>query len=188
MKVLLDELLPKLFPGLVFQCVPHEGKSDLDKSFPRKLKAWQEPGARFVLMRDNDNADCIGLKAKLVSQCTQSGKPDTLIRLVCQELESWYIGDLAALARAFSDNKINSPANRKRYINPDGCQKPSAEVKRLVPNFQKRSGARLMAAELSLDKNQSHSFNVFVSGVIRILGEMGYKNTYALNSVRAHIS
>ena len=44
MKVLLDGLLPRLFPGLPFLCVPHGGKNDLEKSLPRKLRAWREPG------------------------------------------------------------------------------------------------------------------------------------------------
>ena len=61
MRVLLDAWLPRLFPGWVdgehFQCVPHEGKSDLDRSIPRKLAAWRIPGDRFVIVRDNDNTD-----------------------------------------------------------------------------------------------------------------------------------
>ena len=63
MKRLLEGLLPRLMPGLVaghhFVCVPHEGKSDLDRSIPRKLSAWQIPGDRFVVVRDNDGADCV---------------------------------------------------------------------------------------------------------------------------------
>ena len=47
MKALLDGLLPRLFPDLLFQCVPHDGKGDLEKSIPRKLRAWREPGVRF---------------------------------------------------------------------------------------------------------------------------------------------
>ncbi len=46
MKTLLDELLPRLFPELMFQCVAHDGKGDLEKSVPRKLRGWQEPGVR----------------------------------------------------------------------------------------------------------------------------------------------
>ena len=37
MQVLLDGLLPRLFPDLPFLCVPHEGKRDLELSIPRKL-------------------------------------------------------------------------------------------------------------------------------------------------------
>lgn len=65
MKVLLDGLLPRLFPGLPFWCIAHEGKSDLELSIPRKLRAWREPGVRFVVIRDNDGGDCRGLKAAL---------------------------------------------------------------------------------------------------------------------------
>lgn len=45
MKELLEGLLPRLFPGLPFLCIPHEGKRDLERSIPRKLRAWREPGA-----------------------------------------------------------------------------------------------------------------------------------------------
>ena len=42
MKVLLEGLLPRLFPNLSFLCIPHEGKQDLEKSVPKKLRAWRE--------------------------------------------------------------------------------------------------------------------------------------------------
>lgn len=179
MRVLLDGWLPRLFPGWVdgqhFQCVPHEGKSDLDRSIQRKLAAWRIPGDCFVIVRDNDNANCIDLKARLRALCTQGGRPETLIRLVCQELESWYLGDLAALAAAFDTPKADTSAQRKRFVDPDTWQKPSVEVKRLVPAFQKISGARAMAAQLCPEQNCSRSLQTFVSGVRRIATDMGYQ-------------
>ena len=54
MKTLLEGLLPRIVPGMKFLCVPHEGKLDLEKSVPKKLRAWREPGVRFVVLRDND--------------------------------------------------------------------------------------------------------------------------------------
>lgn len=178
MRVLLDDWLPRLFPGWVkgqhFQCIPHEGKSDLDSSIPRKLAAWRIPGDRFVIVRDNDNANCIDLKARLRALCVQAGRPETLIRLVCQELESWYLGDLAALAAAFDQAKADTPAHRKRFTQPDVWQKPSVELKRLVPAFQKNSGARAMAQHLKPENNQSTSLQVFVTGVRRMAAEMGH--------------
>jgi Domain of unknown function (DUF4276) len=178
MKALLDGLLPRIFPGLIemqhFQCVPHEGKTDLDHSIPRKLRAWREPGVRFVVVRDNDNQDCIDLKARLAKLCSDSGRPDTLIRLVCQELESWYIGDLKALQEAFPDHKIYIPVNRKKYNNPDDWQKPSEEVRRLARSFQKLTGARIMATELRRTENCSRSFQTFLDGIDRIAHDMGY--------------
>ncbi len=178
MKTLLDAFLPRLFPGWQygqhFQCVAHEGKSDLDRSIPRKLRAWREPNVRFVILRDNDNADCVDLKTRFTALCTKHGRPETLVRLVCQELESWYIGDLSALAEAFDKPKLDAAALRKRFAIPDSLEKPSAEVRRLVPSFQKINGARVMAAHLREDKNRSHSFHAFIDGLRRIAAEMGY--------------
>ena len=178
MKSLLEGLLPRIFPGMVvgqhFQCIKHEGKSDLDTSIPRKLKSWKIVGDRFVVLRDNDNANCVDLKTRFVRMCQESGRPDTLVRLVCQELESWYIGDLSALAEAFSAPKLDSPGLRRRFADPDIWQKPSRELERLIPAFQKGSAARLMAKYLEEERNCSRSFQTFIGGVRRLANEMGY--------------
>jgi len=178
MKALLDGLLPRLFPGWEpethFKCIPHQGKSDLDVSVPRKLNAWRIPGDRFVIVRDNDNSDCVDLKRRYLTICHAAGRPDTLVRLVCQELESWYVGDLVALAAAFEDPKLNSPALRKRFNEPDTWEKPSVELKRLIPSFQKVGAARSMSSVLQPGQNRSKSFQVFVEGVRRLAHEMGY--------------
>jgi hypothetical protein len=176
MKELLDGLLPRLVPGWQtpehFQCVPHEGKSDLDKSVPRKLKSWLEPDVRFVIVRDNDNADCSALKHKLVTACALAGRPDTLVRLVCQELESWYLADLEALAAAFPGQKIDTPALRKRFADPDERPKPSHDLAQVAKGFQKRSGARAMAPLLDATRSRSASFRAFCSGVARVAAEV----------------
>jgi hypothetical protein len=178
MKVLLEGLLPRLVPGWTagehFLCVPHEGKSDLLRSVPRKLAAWRTPDDRFVVMHDNDGADCQVVKARLAHLCAESRRPDTLVRLVCQELEGWYLGDLDALAEAFEAPKLLAPAARKRYLDPDAVMKPSEELKRLVPAFQKSVAARRMGTALrDPHQNRSRSFQVFVAGVRRLALEMG---------------
>ena len=177
MKLLLEGLLPRLMPGWVagqhFLCVPHEGKSDLDRSIPRKLSAWQIPGDRFVVVRDNDGADCAAVLSKLHAMCRAAGRPDTLVRLACQELEAWYLGDLAAVAAAFRQPKADSPAHLKKFADPDAWQKPSVELERLAPSFQKGAGARAMALHLrEPEHNRSHSYGKFVAGVRRLAGEM----------------
>ena len=83
---LLNVLLHRLFPGLAFRCIEHEGKQDLEKNVPRKLRAWREPGARFVVMRDQDSADCRMVKARLKERCDKGGRADALVRVVCREL------------------------------------------------------------------------------------------------------
>lgn len=177
MKLLLDGLLPRLILGWVagehFLCVAHQGKSDLDLSIPRKLRAWQFPGDRFVVLRDNDAADCVAVLNKVNGLCAAAGRPDTLVRLVCQELEAWYLGDLEAVAAAFDYPKANTPALRKKFSHPDGWQKPSIEIQRLIPAFQKGAGARAMARHLrEPGHNRSHSYGKFVMGLRRVLAEM----------------
>ena len=180
MKHLLAGLLPRLLPGWVegehFLCVPHEGKSDLDRSLPRKLAAWNVPGDRFVVLRDNDAANCATVKARLVKLCVDNGRPDTLVRLACQELEAWYLGDLDALAAAYEEPKLCGHAMRKRYVDPDAWEKPSVEVKRSLPTFQKGLGARRMGVALrGADESRSRSFQVFVAGVQKMAHEMGWQ-------------
>lgn len=177
MKVLLDGLLPRLMPGWVvkqhFLCIPHEGKSDLDRSIPHKLSAWQYPGDRFVIVRDNDGADCVAVLKKLQEMCQKSGRPDTLVRLACQELEAWYLGDLEAVAVAFGQAKANSPSYRRRFVDPDTWRKPSVELERIVPSFQKGAGARAMGQHLrEPEHNRSHSYGKFVTGVRKLADEM----------------
>lgn len=179
MRNLLEGLLPRLFPGWIehqhFLCITHQGKSDLDVSIPRKLTAWRIPYDRFVIVRDNDNADCMSLKSKFLDMCAANGRSDTLVRLVCQELEGWYLGDLPALASAFNNPKLNTPKNVKRFSVPDEWQKPSIEVARLIPEFQKGSGARLMGCHLNIENiNKSKSFQVFIDGLQRMASDMGW--------------
>ena len=180
MKELLDRLIPRLLPGLEmnvhFQCVPHKGKTDLNRSIPKKLMGWKEPDVRFVVLEDNDNRPCDSVKQQLQELVTASGRSDTLVRLVCQELESWYIGDLKALAEVFGDPELDTARIQKRYAVPDEWRKPSIELERLIPAFQKGSGARLMGAALGQYENLSHSFNVFVSALSRIAQDMGYNH------------
>lgn len=172
MKALLDALLPRLFPGLPFLCVPHEGKQDLDRSIPRKLRAWREPGVRFIVVRDNDGQDCIALKRRLTGLCREAGRADTLIRIACQELEAWYLGEPRALAAAFGDDGLRTLDAKARFRDPDTLLRPSMELRTLVHEFQKVSGARRMADHLTLEHNRSPSFHVFVQGVGKVAADI----------------
>ena len=125
MQVLLDGLLPRLFPTLPFLCVPHEGKTDLERSVPRKLRAWREPGVRFVVVRDNDGKDCRALKDALRQLCHAGHRDDTLIRIACQELEAWYLGEPQVVAHepaagSFSQDSLSGQPRRYRGQCRDG--------------------------------------------------------------------
>lgn len=172
MKALLDGLLPRLFPSLRFLCVPHEGRDDLEKSIRRKLQAWREPGVRFAIVRDNDRGDCLARKRRLRELCGATGRDDTLVRIACQELEAWYLGEPDALADAFRQESLRGIQRKARFRDSDAVPHPARAVARLVPEFQKVSGARRMAQHLSLERNRSTSFHAFMNGVDAVLAEM----------------
>ena len=67
MKCFLDGLLPRILPaGIPFLTIPHEGKADLQKSLVAKLRGWNEPDVKFVVVQDQDSNDYKELKAKLL--------------------------------------------------------------------------------------------------------------------------
>jgi hypothetical protein len=91
---------------------------------------------------------------------------------VCQELEAWYLGEPDALAEAFGREELRRLGRKTRWGDSDAVPRPADEIERLVPEFQKVSGARLMARHLSREGNRSKSFQAFVAGIERIAGDL----------------
>jgi len=169
MQALLEGLLPRLFPQLRFLCVPHDGKTDLESSIRDTLRRWKTPGDRFVILRDSDEADCIAVKERIQQLCKDGRREDTLIRIVCQELESWYLGDPKAMAAAFRNDGLLGIGNRPRYRRPDDISKPSIHVERFVGGHGKIASARRMAQHMTREDNRSHSFSMFLGGIETML-------------------
>ena len=78
---------------------------------------------------------------------------------------AWYLGDLAAVEKAFEKNGIARRQGKQKFRDPDRLPNAHQELSRLVPEYQKIAGSRQIAQYLDLDTNRSHSFGVFVSGV-----------------------
>ena len=169
MKALLDILLPKILPADTgFICIAHEGKQYLEKSIPRKIKAWQTPCA-FVVVRDKDGADWIALKKHLVSLCVRAGRTDSLVRIACHELEAWLLGDLAAVEKAFNIKKLADQQQKSKFKEPDKLSNASQELAKLVKGYRKVSGAQKIAPHMNIQNNHSHSFNGFINGLGRFI-------------------
>ena len=169
MKAVLDLILPKILPPNVsFQTISHNGKSDLRKSIPIKLRGWSEPDVQFIIVHDQDSSDCFQLKQHLSALCNPYGR-NVLVRIACRELESWYFGDLKAVSLAYNQNLVPLSEKRKYRI-PDAIENPKEELKRLVPKHQQISGARMIASHMDPCINTSQSFNALVHGIKRICG------------------
>ena len=165
----LTGLLPRILPPeWTFKLVPHEGKSDLEKSIPRKLRAWRTPGTRFIVVRDQDSGDCAVIKAKLEQSCREAGRADGIVCIACRELEAWFIGDLATVGEVFSVPQLAGLQGKARFRNPDRLGSPSRELMALVPGYGKKSGARALGAVLEPARTYSPSFRYFVRKVAEV--------------------
>lgn len=170
MEAFLKELLPRAFPELRFRCIPHDGKKDLEKSLPRKLRAWREPGVRFVVVRDQDAEECRELKRRLAAVCRDAGREDSLVRIACRELEAWYLGDLEAAATALNQPRLRELAGKAWLRDPDTVDRPSFRLRELAPGAaSKIECARRIGARLDPSKNTSRSFRAFLDGVARLI-------------------
>ena len=167
MKVLIDNIIGAIVPqGVQVITVPHEGKSDLEKSIPVKLRAWRTPDTKFVIVHDQDSNDCMTLKSHLLDLC-MGRKEDVLVRISCHELESWYFGDLAAVEKAY-DIDLSSIKGKAKYRHPDQIVSPKHELRKIIPQHQQIEGASRIAKFMDVDGNSSRSFQVFVEGVRRL--------------------
>lgn len=171
MKTVLDTLLPAALPSQVtFQVVPFNGRGDLESNVERMLRGWNEPDVKFVIVEDQDNDDCRRRKARLANLAERARK-EALVRIACRELESWYLGDLEAVAAAYDKpNIVSKYANKAKYRNPDAIVNVKEELLRLVPEHQQIEGARKVSANMDIERNRSKSFQVFFSGVKRLVG------------------
>lgn len=169
-KKFLDQFLPRWLPGDVsFDTLPHEGKSDLEKSIPRKLRAWKTPNTYFVILRDKDSGDCAIFKQRLVAMCAENNRPDTLVRIAVHELESWFLGNLHAVGKAFGKDNLSKLQVKKKFRDPDCIAAPAEEIKKLINGYQKTLGAKTIGVVFPPDANCSKSFNVFLSGIQKLI-------------------
>ncbi|NEP37014.1 DUF4276 family protein [Moorena sp. SIO3B2] len=174
MKNVLDQLLPKIIPDEInYICIPHQGKQDLCKSIPNKIKAFQySPDTRFIIVHDQNSHDCKKLKSELLEICQTAGKSNNvMIRIICHELESWFLGNLAAVEKAYNmkPNSLSKQQSKKKYRNPDQLNSAKQELKRLVNEYYPGIHSKKIAPYLSLTDNTSHSFQVFIKGIKHLL-------------------
>lgn len=166
LKILLPPLLPR---ECELKCIHFEGKRDLERNLERKLRGWLAPDTSFLVMRDRDSEDCRVVKRRLAEICRRAGRPRAVVRIACGELESFYLGDLEAVSRAF-ECRVPSGKSAK-FRDPDHLNNAADELKRLTGGvYQKIAGSREIARFLRTDgTNRSRSFNVLIEGVRRLM-------------------
>lgn len=167
----LRGVLPEVLPAEVAtHFLVFEGKQDLEKQLVRRLRHWRRPNSRFVVMRDQDSGDCFLIKQNLKKLCQEAGRPEAVVRIACRELESFFIGDWHAVAQAFGRPSLAANDRLAKFRDPDNLGSPSSEIKRAIPTYQKREGARRIAPNLVPARNRSTSFQA----LYRTLGQIAH--------------
>ncbi len=169
-KALLNGIIPRLIPsGIEVTYLVFHGKQDLDNNVERKIRLWQKPDSAFIIIRDQDSSVCTDVKQELIDKCDHAGKSNTLVRIACHELESFYLGDLEAVGHVYQI-KVPSQNNRK-YREPDNLANAAEELFKITKKqYQKIDGSRRIAPLLKTDgSNRSHSFNVHCDGIRKVV-------------------
>lgn len=158
---LLTELWPAASEGLDWQIIAHQGKADLESNMVRKIESWNYNAPHFIILRDNDGGDCLALKNRLLDLVSQTSKPHH-IRIVCQELEAWFLGDLKAVEAAYPNSNAASKQNSNPYRTPDMPTNASQLIEQFTGVSTKVGRAEQIAHHLDLSANRSYSFQVLV--------------------------
>lgn len=187
-KVALTALLPRLVgPGVEFVIHAFQGKRDLMIKLSSRLQGyshWLPEDWRIVVLIDEDREDCRQLKAQLeqaaadaglMTRSTAPSRFQVLNRIVVEELEAWYFGDVEALVRAFP--RVPDIANRRGYRDPDAIRGGTWETLERVlqqagyypGGLAKIDAARRIAAHMDPQPNRSGSFRAFSEGLGHLL-------------------
>ena len=180
----LNALLPKIVPEAGFQIIPFNGKSDLLRKLPVRLRDytyyWAESGLRIVVLLDRDGDDCVELKARLVEIANKARLPGeaTLFRIVIEELEAWFLGDVPALNAAYPRVPL-SLENQTKFRDPENVPGGAWEGLEHVlqkhgyhrKGLQKVRAASEIAPHMDIENNRSKSFQVFRDGLRRLVKE-----------------
>ncbi len=171
-RAMLESLLPRILPDNIHvRYITFEGKQDLENQMTRRIRGYINPEARFIVLRDQDSApDCTTVKAGLLKRAHESGKADqTLIRIACRELESFYLADLAAVGVALNLPKLAKSQHGKKFRAPDYLGSPSKELSKLTNGaYQKVSGSRAIGRHLDPDNDRSPSFKNLIKAIRRL--------------------
>ncbi len=183
LEVFLRGLLERFLPTASFQVHSFQGKQDLLRKLPVRLKgyaSWLPEDWRILVVVDRDEEDCRGLKQRLEecaraaglrtrAQAAATGSPSWCLvnRIAIEELEAWFFGEWEAVCTAYPGVPKTIP-RRKGYRVPDGIPRTWEALERILQRHRYFRGglrklelAEAMGEVFEPNRCQSHSFQVF---------------------------
>ncbi|MBA3045577.1 MAG: DUF4276 family protein [Candidatus Thermoplasmatota archaeon] len=195
-KIALQNLLPKMLPGHVKWSIhPFQGKHDLLKKLPTRLKGYRKIGNehKIVVILDRDLNDCHELKQQLEriarsvgfttkSQADNNADYKVMNRIAIEELEAWFFGDNNALSEAFP-GVPTTLYKKAKFRNPDliqgTCEQLETVLKRAgyyKTGLDKREASRKISEYMNPRSNRSKSFQVFRAGLNHMVQNLDRQN------------
>jgi len=186
MEEALKNLLPRMLPSeTTYRIHNFLGKQNLLRQLPARLRGyrWIPDDYRIIVLLDEDRQNCFNLKHYLETAAQQAGlttktgvggsRFQVLNRIVVEELEAWFLGDIDAMRRAYPRLPENLPP---KFKNPDAVSGGTWET--LEKTLQRygyfRGGyakvevARAISAYMDPNRNRSKSFQVFRDGLLAL--------------------
>ncbi|MBF2058221.1 MAG: DUF4276 family protein [Cyanobacterium sp. T60_A2020_053] len=188
--VTLEYILPKILANFItFKIHDFRGKQELLRKLPDRLrgyKPWLPNDWKIVVLIDEDRQDCKILKQQLEDIAMEAGfftktnrKIDqdfqVLNRIVIEELESWFFGDINAICQAYP--KISRYLNQKKsFREPDKMEGGTWEALERVlkqagyhqGGLEKFKAAKAISPYLNPLVNKSNSFQVFYLSLLEM--------------------
>lgn len=192
METALQSLLPRMIADRAeWKIINHGSKDKLLKQLPKRLAGYQGMARTMdigvLVLVDRDDDDCLELKSKLEQIASNRGVTtkstpghDGLFlvvnRIVVEELESWFFGDIAAVCASYPRFSA-SLANIRKYRDTDAISGGTwealhREMKKAgyyKGHFPKIEVALNVAAKMAPEDNRSASFQAFKKGMEALL-------------------
>ncbi len=185
-----NAIVPKMIERrATFACHVMGGKKTLLKALPARLRGyshWLPPNWRIVVLIDRDEQECKALKARLEKVCQQAGlisksiaqgkQPAQVInRIVVEELEAWFFGDVTALRHCYP--RLPDISQKAAYRNPDQIRGGTWErLERLLQKsgyykggLQKIKLAKTITPYMEPVRNTSKSFQSFHDALLELV-------------------
>jgi len=184
-RIVLYNILPLILPtDVCFEVYSFNGRGDLLKKLPSRLRAYRHDplkSNKVVILMDRDSHNCRDVKSQLELIVEQSGLTSKRVnsdefqvvtRVVIEELEAWFFGDIAALNQGYPSIPITLAQKRGMQV-ADEISDPAGRLLRLlkkeysdITKLPKLEVAQKVSSCMNPHMNTSQSFNAFIDGVM----------------------
>lgn len=180
----IQHLVPRIVPSVPFDVQVLNGKETLIKKLPDRLRGYakwiEAANTKILVLVDRDDDDCRELKLRLDKIAMQAGLRingiQILNRIVVEELEAWFFGDVPALCKVYP-RIPPSLGEQVAYRDPDQISGGTWEALARVLKkhgyhssaLSKINVATEIAVHMDVECNRSRSFRAFRDGLRRLV-------------------